>query len=242
MNILTSYIKLLSLEKQEKEFFYFVKHQLGYTPHNVFYYKKALTHKSALQKKNEADSILCNERLEFLGDSILDSVIADYLFRAYSHKDEGFLTQMRAKIVNRKSLNEIAISFRLDKYIKTNNLVVENNNVLGNAFEALIGAIYLDMGYDFAREFIIKNVLKKHYDFHFLEHVDTNFKSRLIEVAQKMKKTVVFESVEEPSAEKGKQLFVATIIIDNQNFCQAKGHSKKDAEQNAAKCALQKID
>ena len=229
------------MDKQEKEFFYFVKNQLGFIPNNTFYYRKALTHKSVILKQKDGQT-LSNERLEFLGDSIFGSIITDYLFTRYNTKDEGYLTQMRSKLVNRKSLNEIAVSLKLHKYIKTNNIVIENNNVLGNAFEALIGAIYIDKGYEFTRTFLIKQVITKYYDFLFFETVDTNFKSRLLEYTQKVKKSVVFDTIEEVSTEKGKQLFISTITIDNAIICLASGLSKKEAEQNAAKKVLKQLD
>jgi len=239
VNVSASFIKLLFRNRQDKEFYLFVKHCLGFTPRNIYYYKKALTHKSALVKTEEG-VVLCNERLEFLGDSILDSIIADHLFTIYHGKDEGFLTQMRSKIVNRKALNEIAINLRINKYIKANNLNIDHNNAMGNAFEALVGAIYLDKGYPFTKRFIVDKILNKYYDFNYLERVDTNFKSKLIELAQKYKKTIEFDSVENPLDGKGNPIFTATIIIDNKVFCSAIGHTKKDAEQNAAKVGLQK--
>jgi len=229
------------LNKQEKEFFYFVKNQLGFIPGNVFYYQKALTHKSVVLKLSIGKTV-CNERLEFLGDSVLDSIISDYLFTRYKDKDEGFLTQMRSKIVNRKSLNEIAVSLKLHKYLKTNNISTDCNNVLGNAFEALVGAIYIDKGYSFTREYLIKNVITKYYDFQFLESVDTNFKSRLLEYTQKVKKTVCFETREENSPEKGKQLFISVVLVDSSPICESIGSSKKDAEQNVSKKALKILE
>ena len=218
-----------------------MKNQLGFIPNSILYYQKALTHKS-VSLKNKEGLVVSNERLEFLGDSILDSIISDYLFNQYKRKDEGFLTQMRSKLVNRKSLNEIAGSLKLHKYIKVNNISIENNNVLGNAFEALIGAIYLDKGYNFTRLFLINRVIIKYYDFNFLETVDTNFKSRLLEYTQKHKKAILFETREESSTERGKQMFIATVLIDSNTICEANGSSKKEAEQNAAKIALRKFE
>ena len=226
------------MEKHEKEFFYFVKTQLGFIPNNIYIYKKALTHKSA-NIKLLSGKFLSNERLEFLGDSIMDAVISEYLFCNYPQKDEGYLTQMRSKIVNRKMLNEIAFNIKLHKHLNAN-MVIEsdNNNILGNAFEALIGAIFIDKGYLFTKNYIIEKIIKKYYDFNFLETVDTNFKSRLIEFAQKKKKAVLFDTKEEPSIEKGKQTFNSSIYIDNFKICEAYGPSKKEAEQNASKKAI----
>jgi ribonuclease III len=241
VRFLKSYIKLLFLDKQEKEFFYFVKNQLGFLPNNILYYRKALTHKSVVLKLSDG-KVLSNERLEFLGDTILDSIISEYLFTRYKDKDEGFLTQMRAKLVNRKTLNEIAVSLKLHKYIKTNNISIDSNNVLGNAFEALVGAIYLDKGYTYTRKFLVKNVITKYYDFRFLESVDTNFKSRLLEYTQKSKQTVSFETREENSTEKGKQVFISVVLVDNKPICETLGASKKEAEQNVSKMAIKVLE
>jgi len=241
VRFLPTYIKLLFLDKQEKEFFYFVKNQLGFTPNSILLYRKALTHKSVILKSVDGKT-LSNERLEFLGDSILDSIISEYLFKRYNHLDEGFLTQMRAKLVNRKSLNEIAAGLKVHKYIKTNNISIDSNNVLGNAFEALVGAIYLDKGYSFTRSFLINRIITKYYDFNFLESVDTNFKSRLLEYTQKTKKTVNFNTREDVCAEKGKQLFISAVLIDNYPIGEAHGASKKEAEQNAAKVVLKHLE
>jgi len=241
VTILISHIKLLFLDTKEKEFFYFVKHQLGYTPNDIHYYRKALTHKSANVKSKDG-FVVSNERLEYLGDSVLDCILADYLFERYPRKDEGFLTQMRSKIVNRKSLNDIALSFRLNKYLFSSRLSEEASNTMGNAFEALIGAIYLDKGFDFTRQFVIEKVLERHYDFNFLERVDTNFKSRLLEITQRNKHAIAFDTVEKGCDSKGKPIFAATITLENSKLCSASGYSKKDAEQNAAKLALQRLN
>lgn len=233
-------IKLLFCDKAEREFFVFVRHQLGFSPNNILYYKKALTHKSAY-KKDEKGHLFCNERLEFLGDSVLDSVIADYLFKKYPESDEGFLTKMRSKIANRKSLNQLGLNIKLDKYIITNNLYVVNNNAIGNALEALIGAIYLDKGYNFTQNYIIDKLLERFLDFNYLERVDTNFKSRLIEVIQRNKGIVFFETAETPHEERNNLVFNAIVSINESRFCEATGRTKKEAEQNASRIALQML-
>jgi len=235
-------IKLLFARRSEQEFYFFVKNQLGYKPRNSAIYKKALTHKSALVKDN-CGNIICNERLEFLGDTILDSAISDYLFTLYRDKDEGYLTKMRAKIVNRKSLNEIALNLRLDKFLISNNLVVKNNNALGNAFEALIGAMYIDKGYRFTKRFIEDEILSKYVDFNFLERVETNYKSKLIEYSQKTKQCVTFETLEsEEKINNQRTLYISKVHIDEIPFCEGQGYTKKEAEQNASKQALQKLN
>lgn len=241
MNLIITYIKLLfRWDKTEKEFFYFVRYQLGFVTQQPWFYRKALTHKSALSR-NSAKNLSHNERLEYLGDSVLDCIIADYLFHKYRDKDEGYLTQMRSKIVNRKSLNDLAVHFKLDKFMVSNNLDMRNNNALGNAFEALIGAIYLDKGYDFTQRFVLHNVFR-FLDFRMLETTDTNFKSRLIEIIQRNKNTLQFETREINPESSGKSGFIASIVIDGNHYCEAGGANKKDAEQNAAKVALLKME
>lgn len=234
------YIKLLFCDKSEKEFCIFVKTQLGFTPGRVAFYKKALTHKSALKK--EEDEWDSNERMEFLGDSILDSIISDFIFKHYPLKDEGFLTKMRSKIVNRKSLNELALHLSLDNYIKSNNLYLKNNNALGNAFEALIGAIFLDKGYSFTQQFVNDSILKKYVNFDTLENTDLNYKSQLIEVVQRNREKIVFTTVENENERNPKFHFKSSVLINDIVICEANGRTKKEAEQNASEIALTKLE
>lgn len=234
-------IKLLFYNKVEKEFCVFAKTQLGIIPRNPNLYRKALTHKSALNNQNSA-FVGCNERLEFLGDSLLDSIIAEFLFTHYNKKDEGFLTKMRSKIVNRKSLNQLALQLKLDRYLISNNLNLRNNNALGNAFEALIGAIYLDKGYNFTKKYVTENILEKYIDFNFLERVDTNFKSKLIEVVQRNRYQISFDTVEHVDYSNAQSQFLSTISINGNKLCDACGPTKKEAEQNASKKALQLLE
>jgi len=196
---------------------------------------------SALSK-NDSGRLICNERLEFLGDTILDSIISNYIFALYPHENEGYLTKMRSKIVNRKSLNNIANSLRLGNYIISNNLVVQNNNALGNAFEALIGAIYLDKGFEFTRKYVEKNILKKYIDFKFLETVDTNFKSQLIEIIQRNRSAVSFNTNGEHVDQNGTTVFLSSVMINGVSLCDGEGYSKKEAEQNASKKALKHLE
>lgn len=241
MTFLRHTIKLLFCPAADKEFYFFVKNQLGYIPRTITPYREALTHKSALVK-NENGKVFCNERLEFLGDTILDSAISDYLFRNYTCENEGFLTQMRSKIVNRKSLNELALKIKLDKFLVSNNMPAQNNNALGNAFEALIGAMYLDRGYDFTKKFIQQNLLQKYFDFNYLERVDQNYKSRLIEIVQRNKLNVSFETLEAPNSSRQNPVFVSSVMLDERIIGEGKGRSKKEAEQNASKRAINELD
>jgi len=234
-------IKLLLCQPADKEFYFFVKNQLGYIPRTIDPYREALTHKSALVKGDDG-RVFCNERLEFLGDTILDSAISDYLFKNYKCENEGFLTQMRSKIVNRKSLNELALKLKLDKFLVSNNMKVQSNNALGNAFEALIGAMYLDKGFDFTNKFIQEKLLQKYFDFNFLERVDQNYKSRLIEIVQRNRLNVTFETVEAEKSSRQNPVFISSVLLDERVVGEGRGRSKKEAEQNASKRAISEIE
>lgn len=212
-----------------------MKNLLGYVPGNILYYKKAFTHKSALYIEN--GTRICNERLEYLGDTILDSIIADYLFHKYPQESEGFLTKIKSRIVNRKSLNEIASILHLDAFISCNIPQIQSNDAMGNAFEALVGAIYLDKGYDFTKTFIISKILAKQFDLDFLARVDLNYKSQLLETIQKSKSSIQFDTTTE-SSENSKQSFYTTIYINNNKSATGSGDTKKEAEQAASHKAL----
>lgn len=234
-------IKLFFCREADKELYYFVNIHLGIKSPNLLLYREALTHKSALSKRTNGQTF-CNERLEFLGDSILDSVISDHLFTLYPDDDEGYLTKMRSKIVNRKSLNEMAINLCLDRFIISSNLEIKNNNALGNAFEALIGAIYMDKGYNFTKKFISKKILTPFISFDFLEKVDTNFKSQLIELVQKSRSAISFNTNAEVTDPHGVAVFCSSVLINGVSLCEGEGFSKKEAEQNASKVALKRLE
>jgi len=234
-------IKLFFCPAADKELFHFINNFLGIRSGNLALYREAMTHKSAFQK-DEGGNLVCNERLEFLGDTILDSIISNYLFALYPLENEGYLTKMRSKIVNRKSLNKLANNLRLGSYLISNNLVVKNNNALGNAFEALVGAIFLDKGYEYTREYIEDKILKRYIDFNFLEKVDTNFKSKLIEIVQRNRSVVTFDTSGEQSDHTGTLVFLSSVIVNGVALCEGEGYSKKEAEQNASRIALEKLD
>ncbi|MBN1251890.1 MAG: ribonuclease III [Bacteroidales bacterium] len=207
---------------------------LGFYPTKLSLYSIAFTHKSASFSINGEK--VNNERLEFLGDSILDAIISDYLYEKYPFEKEGFLTEMRSKIVNGDKLQELATLIHLDSFIILNNVSPKGKTrVFEDAFEAFIGAIYLDKGYKTTYNFVINNIIKKHIDLESLEKVNLNYKSQLIEWAQKFKRELKFGSFEDP--EHYKQ-FIAEIIVDEEIISTAKGPSKKEAEQKAAQKAL----
>jgi ribonuclease-3 len=212
----------------------------GFFPRNLYLYEIALTHKSASVYLPDGSSVN-NERLEYLGDAILGAIIADYLYQHFPNNDEGFLTQLRSKIVKRKQLNKLAIRMGLSPLLILNtHQKQQKENILGNAFEALIGAVYLDKGYYKTRKFVIGKILEKHLDLEKLARKESDFKSRIIEWSQKNKKEIQFVN-KESTNENDEPVFVAQVLLLDEELGKGVGYSKKDAEQKAAKKALEKI-
>jgi ribonuclease III len=182
-----------------------------------------------------------NERLEYLGDAVLSSVIADFLFHKYPLKDEGFLTEMRSKIVNRAHLNQLSIKMGMDKMIQSEQ---ENGSVYksinGDAFEAMIGAVYLDKDYKFVKKVIINRIISCYIDIEALEKKESNYKSTLIEFAQKEKKQVDFKVIEKTGQGYYKQ-YVVGVYFDNKQIAKGYGYSIKEAEQNGAAHAYNEL-
>ena len=178
-----------------------------------------------------------NERLEFLGDAVLGSVVAEVLFKRYPYKGEGFLTEMRSKIVSRSNLNALARKLGFDELVEFDSRMVNFQNkqssLLGDAFEALVGAVYLDKGYNFTRDFLINRIIKPHVDINTLEQTETNFKSKLIEWCQRHGKDVSFEQVANAPGDSSK-LFTIQTVIDGENFGIGRDYNKKNAEKLAA--------
>lgn len=213
---------------------------LGYIPENIEIYKRAFTHKS-LSGKDEKDSrypSANNERLEFLGDAILDAVTAEYLFRKYPTQDEGFLTQMRSKLVNRKALNKIAEQMELDIFLRQLGASRISQTMMGNTFEAFVGAVYLDVGYLKAKKFIINKMLRQYLDVHELETTNTNYKSQLLEYSQKNQKTIAYDVLEHFRTKNNRERFKIAVLIDGKSVAVAEDYSKKSAEQKASEKAL----
>jgi len=184
-----------------------------------------------------------NERLEYLGDAILGAVIADILYKYFPNKDEGFLTQIRSKIVSRESLNKLALKIGLDNHVVSNVNMNNNKHIYGDAFEALIGAIYLDQGYLKTRTFIEDKIFKKYINLEEVVTVETNFKSKLIEWAQKNKKDVFFDT-QEDGVDKTLRLplFISEVEVEEVKMGKGIGTSKKEAQQKAAREALKRIN
>lgn len=211
---------------------------LGFRLKSFKLYEIALIHKSASHRMADG-TFIHNERLEYLGDAVLGTVVAEYLFDSFPEKDEGFLTEMRSKIVNRETLNRLAIKIGLDDLIISKVSDENSQNWKGDALEALIGAIFLDLGYRKTKRLLIKNIIKKHINLNYLQKTETNFKSKIIEWSQKSKQEVLFESFEEVSENnKSNPVFVSNLIVLDKVIGTGKGNSKKEAEQKAAKQAL----
>ena len=208
---------------------------LGFRPDNLALYRAALSHRSVREGTDEN-----NERLEFLGDAVLSSVIAHFLFRKYPYKDEGFLTEMRSKMVNRQKLNEIALKMGLKKITIYNKLdnALKISQIFGNTLEALIGAVFLDKGYKKAQGWVEKYIIHNHMFTDDLEAIEINIKNRLYGWANKNGKVLEFATVGE-SIEGGRRLFTIGATIDGEIVAEAKGYNKKDASQAAALKAVE---
>lgn len=214
---------------------------LGFFPRTVSLYKLAFIPKSAL-KINPSGIHLNNERLEYLGDAVLDSIVADYLFKRFPDADEGFLTKMRARIVKRKNLDYLATKIDLPGMIDPSASPRNSSkHIYGNALEALIGAIYLDKGYNAARRFFERKIMVKHINLSELIKKDPDYKSRLIEWTQKNRVEITFESKEEHMAGTKAPSFISLTKLNDEVKGTGRGDSKKEAEQQAAKAALKSI-
>jgi ribonuclease III len=211
---------------------------IGFTPSNLYLYEMAFHHKSS--NENNGKFQFNNERLEYLGDAVLSMVVGDYLFKKYPYKDEGFLTKMRSKIVKRKTLNDVSQKMGLDKILSEYAIGSISHSMAGNALEALVGAIYQDVGYEKSRKFIIRNILRNFIDMEDLENNDDNYKSQLLEWAQKMGKIVNF-SMNEKDKMNGRDYFKITLFIDDKKICESEAYNKKTAEQKASFVAINQL-
>lgn len=213
-----------------------LKTLLGFTPGNISLYKQAFLHSSKRETVN-------NERLEFLGDAVLGAVIAEHLFKLYPYKDEGFLTQLRSKIVNGQNLQQLALKLGIDSYLKVG--LKENekskSSVYGDAFEALIGAVYIDKGFVKCKNFILKRIIKIHVDIDELMNTDSDFKSMLQIYCQKNKFTLEYRLLSEK--QKGKtKIFTVQVFIDDKPYVTFENYSKRVAEQKAAQLTLEELN
>jgi len=214
-----------------------LKNILGFKPGNISLYKTALTHRSIKEKSDEN-----NERLEYLGDAILSALIADYLFKRYPYKEEGFLTEMRSKMVNRQQLNDIAVRMGLKKITLYNKMdgSLKVSQIFGNTLESLVGAIYLDHGYKKTAKWVLDHIILPHMYMDDLENLEINHKNKLYGWANKNGKNLEFETLEE-KIENGRRLFTIGAVVDGEVLAQGKAFNKKDASQIASQIAVEKL-
>ena len=219
---------------RDKQFYAAVDDMFGFIPNNIELYKLALIHKSASVELEDGRHIN-NERLEFLGDAVIESITSDYLFIEFPEKDEGFMTQLRSKIVSRQSLNRIASELGLDKHVISNAAGNSTQkHIYGDAFEAMMGAIYLDQGYDFANRLLINEIYSKYLSIDDILRSETDFKSRLIEWCQKNHYSIEFRTGSDHSTPASRPMFHSTVYVDGMAVGHGTGDSKKQAEQRAA--------
>ena len=224
----------------DKELRKAIKNVFGFYPGNIFLYKQAFRHKSA-SITHKSGLKINNERQEYLGDAILSSVVAHYLFKRFPGKDEGFLTEMRSKIVSRSSLNKLSHKMGLMQFIKISAADAHlMKSAGGNAFEAFIGAMYLDKGYEFTRKVIVRRILKHHFDLEELMNTEISYKSKVIEWAQKEKINVQFSVVDEQNI-KGQKQFQVALLVNKEPMAKALDYSIKGAENLAAEKAWNQL-
>ena len=239
LKAITNKIRLLRLRSKEPYSIYY--QILGFLPNDLSIYEQAFLHRSA-SAKTEKGRWVNNERLEFLGDAILDSIIADILFRKFETKKEGFLTNTRSKIVQRDTLNKLAVKLGLDKLVVSSTKGVSHNNYMyGNAFEAFVGAIYIDQGYDVCKRFIEERVIAPYLDLTQIARKEVNFKSKLIEWSQKNKAQIEFLLIESFTDSNNNPVFQTQVVICGLKGGIGTGYSKKESQQNAAKSTLKKL-
>ncbi|MBQ5818574.1 MAG: ribonuclease III [Bacteroides sp.] len=233
--------KIRLLFRKDRESYLCFYRIMGFYPHNISVYEQALLHKSTGIRSENGHSVN-NERLEFLGDAVLNSVVGDIVYHYFEGKKEGFLTSTRSKIVQRETLNKLAVEIGLDKLVKYGCLSSSHNNyIYGNAFEAFIGAIYIDRGYACCYKFIKERVIRKYIDLEKMSRKEVNFKSRLIEWCQKHKYEVSFELVEQRYDIDNNPIFQSVALIEGLSAGSGVGYSKKESQQLAAHAALNKI-
>ncbi len=235
------YKKIRLLKHKNKEPYSSLYKILGFYPDNIHVYEQAFLHKSSSIEDSDG-KWLNNERLEFLGDAVLDAIVADIVYKHFKNKREGFLTNTRSKIVQRETLNRVAIELGLEKMVVYSaKLSSHNNHMYGNALEALIGAIYLDQGYRVCYRFIEKVMIGKYIDLDNIARKEVNFKSSLIEWSQKNKLEITFDLIESFTDNDGNPVFQTGVTLSDTQIGVGIGYSKKESQQNAAKMAIKKL-
>ncbi|MDD6209001.1 MAG: ribonuclease III [Bacteroidales bacterium] len=243
---LSLYTKVrLFFHKEQEPFLRFLYSLLGFFPCNISLYRLAFRHRSSPSQSDDEDDRLRinnNERLEFLGDAVLDAIVADIVYQYFPDRKEGFLTNTRSKIVQREMMNRVAIQLKINRFLSViPNASGHSNNIYGNALEALIGAIYLDKGYECCKQFVEKKIINSHLDLSRIARKEINFKSVLIEWGQKNKIAVAFNLVESIINAENNSVFQTEAIVGGRVAGIGIGTTKKESQQNAAKIAVSKI-
>ncbi len=211
---------------------------VGFTPSNLQIFIQAFSHKSAVDPK--LHTVTSNERLEYLGDSVLSTIVAEYLFQKYPNSDEGFLTKMRSKIVKRKTLNRIADDMGIDVVLQENNDTRLSESMKGNALEALVGASYLEKGFNVTKRIVINKILRRHLNIQDLEEQDDNYKSQLLEFCQKNGSEIDYRVLERFKME-NRDRFKIAVFLDGKEIATGEDFNKKSAEQNASFKAMKTL-
>lgn len=222
---------------RDRQFVSRLRGLLGFTPAKLSTFKLAFSHKSNNSQEKGSFALQNNERLEYLGDAVLGTIVAEYLYKKYPSADEGFLTKMRSKIVKRKSLNKIGYDMGLDEILQEYNNTRIAKSMLGNAVEALVGAVYIDTGYEDTYSFVVTRMLRDYVDVEHLESFDDNYKSQLLEHCQKNGKQVSYRTLKRYKQEK-RDRFLVAVMIDNEKVATGEDFNKKSAEQHASRKAL----
>jgi len=227
--------------RKEKELYLSLYNIIGVLPHNLSFYKTALLHKS-VARRNDKGKPVNNERLEFLGDAILDAIVGDIVYEHFPGKREGFLTNTRSKIVQRETLNKLANDLGITRLILSSGHSQSHNSYLGgNAFEALVGALYLDHGYTACMKFMKKQILGELINIDKVAYKEVNFKSKLIEWTQKHKICLEFKPLSFGKDKEGSPTFSFQVVLEGIACGEGSGYSKKESQQEAAKVTLQYI-
>ena len=227
---------------RDKAYYRMLKTIFGLRPNNIELYKLALIHRSASLVLDDGAPIN-NERLEFLGDAVIESIVSDFLFIEFPEADEGFLSRLRSRIVRRSSLNRLAIEIGLDRHV-----IAQGGNgfaqkhLYGDTLEAMMGAVYLDKGYDFSNRLFINGILRKYVDLDDMSEQETDFKSRLIEWSQKNRKRLQFDSAPSASYTAKSPHFRTTVLVDGRPSGDGEGDSKKESEQRACQEAIRRLE
>lgn len=240
--MLNNFIDRIKLSfRKDKELYFSLYQILGFYPHEISYYKMALMHKSIMHR-NAKGKPMNNERLEFLGDAVLDAVVGDIVYKHFPGKREGFLTNTRSKLVQRDTLNKLAQEMGINQLILSSGHSYSHNSYMGgNAFEALVGAVYLDRGYNVCMEFMQKRILSQMINIDKVAYKEVNFKSKLIEWSQKNRVKLDFVQVEQEKDKNGSPVFTYKVVIEGIEGGTGKGYSKKESQQIASKLTLEQL-